>query len=106
MKTLPLRPYRGEVRVCRSLREIRKQYRDLTGEAYPYQDDPGGGRYVRVERGGVDRVWLVWAANPHALAHEFAHVLLKTFGEIGHDPTEGDGEPFCYMLSQLMLEAT
>jgi hypothetical protein len=106
MKTLSLRPYHGEVRVCRSLREIRRQYRELTGNAYPYEDDPGGGRFVLVEGESItDRVWLVWASTPHALAHEFAHVLLRTFRTIGHDPREGDGEPFCYMLSQLLLEA-
>jgi hypothetical protein len=61
---------------------------------------------VRLEGDALaDTVWLVWAATPHALAHEFAHVLLQVFHTIGHDPREGDGEPFCYMLSQLLLEA-
>lgn len=107
MKSLSLRPYHGEVRVCRSRKELRKQYRELIGSEYPYTDDPGGGRYVLVERKKLtDRVWLVWAATPHALAHEFAHVLLITCREIGHDPREGDGEAFCYMLSQLILEAS
>ena len=106
MKALSLRPYHGEILLCDSLAELRKQYRRLTKTAYPYEDDPNGGRFVLVDGGRLtSRAWLVFAATPHALAHEFAHVLLHTFRTIGHDPREGDGEPFCYMLSQLLLEA-
>lgn len=106
MKKLSLRPYHGEVWLCESLDELRAVYAKQTREPYPYTDDPNGGRFVRLDRGPLGRrLWLVWAATPHALAHEFAHVLLHTFGTIGHDPTQGDGEPFCYLLSQLLLEA-
>jgi hypothetical protein len=106
LKRLSLRPYHGTVWLCESLDELRKAYRRKTREAYPYTDDPKGGRYVKLTGPTVmDTVWLIFAANQAALAHEFAHVLLQTFNRIGHDPTEGDGEPFCYMLSQLMLEA-
>lgn len=107
MKKLSLRPYHGAILLCDSLDEMRKAYRRLCRQPYPYQnDDPKGGRYVKLEGPTLgDTRWLVVAGSPHALAHEFAHVLLQTFGRIGHDPTEGDGEPFCYMLSQLLLEA-
>ena len=106
VKVLSLRPYMGEVWVCSTHESLRKAYKKHTKTAYPYQDDPGGGRYVWLQGNRpVDHVFLVWAATPHALAHEVGHVLLKTFSEIGHDPREGDGEPFCYMLSQLLLEA-
>jgi hypothetical protein len=106
MRKLSLRPYHGAVWVCESLDELRAAYEKQMREPYPFADDPNGGRFVRLDRGCITRrIWLVWAATPHALAHEFAHVLLHTFGTIGHNPTEGDGEPFCYMLSQLMLEA-
>lgn len=105
MRKLSLRPYHGEVWLCESLRELRKTYKAQTKEKYPYEDDPDGGRYVRLDGGKGGPVWLVYASGHAALAHEFAHVLLHTFRVIGHDPTHGDGEPFCYMLSQLMLEA-
>lgn len=106
MKKLSLRPYNGNIWLCRSLKELRKLYAEQTGQPYPYQDDPEGGRFIRLiceQLPGT--VWLVYAKDTPALAHEFAHVLLHTFRVIGHDPREGDGEPFCYMLSQLMLEA-
>lgn len=106
MRSLSLRPYHGEILLCESATEMRKQYRRLTRQAYPYEDSEHSGRFVLLDRGSLaDRVWLVRAVSPETLAHEFAHVLLHTFKAIGHDPRDGDGEPFCYMLSQLMLEA-
>lgn len=51
-------------------------------------------------------VYLVFGPNPAILAHELSHALLDVFKRIGHSPIEGDGEPFCYMLSTLMEEAT
>lgn len=106
MRVLSLRPYHGEIWLTESLKELAALYKKQTGSKYPYHDDPNGGRYVKIEHGhAMETVWLIFAATPHALAHEFSHVLLHTFLLIGHDPREGDGEPFCYMLSQLLLEA-
>jgi hypothetical protein len=106
LKKLSLRPYHGEVWVTADLDELRRAYKRITRQAYPYTDDPKGGRYVLLENGTLgDRVFLVYSKRPEALAHEICHVLLIVFKTIGHDPREGDGEPFCYMLSQLMLEA-
>lgn len=106
MKKLPLRPYHGEIWLCRSLAELRKLYEQRTGAAYPYQDDPAGGRFIMLERDEAkDRIFLVFARTPAILAHELSHILLVMFKTIGHDPREGDGEPFCYMMSQLMIEA-
>jgi hypothetical protein len=92
--------------VCDAM-ELRAAYKRLCRKPYPYTDPAKGGRYVKIECGNLaaDTVWLVWASEIAYLAHEFSHVLLQTFCTIGHDPTTGDGEPFCYMLSQLMLEA-
>lgn len=89
-----------------TLDEVRAAYKRLTKRVYPYEDDPNGGRFVLIDNGNIiDKKWLVFAANEACLAHELCHVLLHTFRVIGHDPRDGDGEPFCYMLSQLMLEA-
>lgn len=49
--------------------------------------------------------YLVWASNPHTLAHELAHTVLHVFERCGIDPREAGGEPFCYLLSQLILDA-
>lgn len=48
---------------------------------------------------------LIWWTRPETLVHELAHVVLDIFTEVGIDPRTGNGEPFCYMLSQLHLEA-
>lgn len=56
---------------------------------------------------GKDGMWtyLVWGAKQHTLAHELSHAVLHLFERCGIDPREAGGEPFCYMLSQLLLEA-
>lgn len=106
-RQLSLRPYPGEVWVFKSLKEMRRCYEHLVNSNYPYQDEVAGGRYVVIERGNGarDRVFLVYAKKPHVLAHELSHILLILFTDIGADPAGCKGEPFCYMLSQLMLEA-
>lgn len=55
---------------------------------------------------GKDGMWtyLVWAEEPHTIAHELSHVVLHVFERCGIDPREGNGEPFCYMLSQLIRD--
>lgn len=107
MKKLSLRPYHGTVWLCDSMAELQRHHKRLTRTPWPYGDsDPKGGRFVMLEHDElVDRKFLVYAHDLPALAHEFAHVLLIVFRTIGHDPRQGDGEPFCYMLSQLLLEA-
>ena len=106
MKRLSLRPYHGQIVLFTDLEELRRYYKRCTKRPYPYEDDPNGGRFILIETNKlVQREFLVFAKTPACLAHEFAHVLLIVFRTIGHDPREGDGEAFCYMLSQLMIEA-
>lgn len=105
-KELDLRPYLGKIILCEKLESFKNEYAALTGEAYPFtDDDPEGGRYIQLDGENNDVRWLVWGNDFKCVVHELCHVLLHTFGKIGHDPTEGDGEPFCYMLSALMDEA-
>lgn len=105
LKSLSLRPYHGEIYLCKSHRELKKHYRKLTGNKCPHQLSDAG-QYVKIEGNKVaDTIWLVYGSKLEYLAHEYSHVLLHTFKTIGHDPTVGDGEPFCYMLSQLLLES-
>jgi hypothetical protein len=49
-------------------------------------------------------VYIVWAENSHALAHEVCHVALHLFDLIGTDPRGNGQEPFCYLVSQILLE--
>jgi hypothetical protein len=106
MKELSLRPYHGKILLCESVAEMKKVYRQKTGRPYPFtDDDPTGGRYIKLDGSDGSVRWLVWGNDFPCVAHELTHVLLHTFGVIGHNPTEGDGEPFCYMLSQLLHEA-
>ena len=104
MKELSLRPYNGRLFVAKS----RKQYERAHKELFSTPDVlicACDGRFNGGE--GVDGMWtyLVWADAPHVLAHELSHAVLHTFERCGIDPREGNGEPFCYMLSQLLLEA-
>ncbi len=105
-KELDLRPYLGKIILCRTLEELKSECTALTGQDYPFDDDdPEGGRYIQLNGENNDVRWLVWGNDFKCVVHELCHVLLHTFGKIGHDPTDGDGEPFCYMLSALMDEA-
>lgn len=106
MKELSLRPYHGSILLCESPKEMRQQYRRLCKAKCPHKVAETGGRYIKIEFDHPSETkWLVYGQELAYLAHEFSHVLLQTFATIGHDPTVGDGEPFCYMLSQLLLEA-
>lgn len=62
------------------------------------------GRFAGGE--GKDGMWtyLIWAETPHILAHEVSHAVLHTFERCGIDPIASGGEPFCYMLSQIILD--
>lgn len=104
MKTLSLRPYPGEVRVFKSVKAYHKAHLKLFGE--PDKDLSGNqGRMTGIWNDKLKRrVYLVWATTPTFLAHELSHVILDLFDDVGIDPREANGEPFCYMLSQLLLE--
>lgn len=107
MNKILLRPYHGQVWYCHTWDELHKAFKRLTGKDYEYEDDPNGGRYIGLSNDTIDgNVWVVYGKQPEILAHEMSHVLLHVFNEIGHDPRHGDGEPFCYMLTHLMTEAS
>lgn len=111
MKKLPLRPYPGEVWYCSTVADFKRAHRKRTGLPVPGDEvpHPRGGITVRMAtEAGIlaEVVYVVYAGDAPTMAHEFGHVLLQLFNDIGHDPTAGDGEPFCYLLSTLMEEAT
>lgn len=104
MTELSLRPYNGRLFVAKTRKAYEKAHADL----FNRPDELSCAQEGRFSGGeGRDGMWtyLVWGAKPHTLAHEMAHVVLHTFERCGIDPREAGGEPFCYMLSQLLLEA-
>ncbi len=104
MKRLSLRPYPGHVIVCKTKKQYQREAKRLHGEKDTGLTNRSCGRMTgrTLEPQGVE--YLVWAAAPCYLAHELSHVILNCFESVGIDPREGGGEPFCYMLSQLLLE--
>lgn len=104
MKELSLRPYPGTIRLCKSKKEYQKEYKKLFGKKIDLTGKRGrmDGRW---HDDTLRPIWLVWGENNSYLAHEFAHVIFHIFELCGINPTEAANEPFCYMLSQLLLEA-
>lgn len=103
MKELSLRPYNGRLFVAKSRKEYERQHSEL----FKTPDILSCNQVGRMTGGeGKDGVWtyLIWAAASPQMAHEISHVVLHVFERCGIDPREALGEPFCYMLSQLMSE--
>lgn len=105
MKELSLRPYTGRLFVTKSRKEYERQHKKLfkTPDVLTCSTV---GRFSGGE--GKDGIWtyLVIASNPHTLAHELVHILMHVWGICDMDPRDSGGEAFCYMLGQLMLEAS
>ena len=104
MKELSLRPYHGRLFIAKN----RKDYERGHVELFKTPDVLHCAQAGRFDGGeGKDGLWtyLIWATSTATLAHELAHAVLHTFERCGIDPREANGEPFCYMLSQLMLDA-
>lgn len=100
-----LRPYHGRLFVAKTQEAYEAAHKRIFKQADVLtcaQD----GRFSGGE--GQDGLWtyLVFARNQHSLVHELSHVVLHVFERCGIDPREANGEPFCYMLSQLVLEVT
>ena len=105
MKKLAMRPYPGSVIICDTRKEYRREHKRLFGAKDAGFNARSSGRFTgkTLDPKGVE--YLVYAAAPCYLAHELSHVILNCFESVGIDPTASGGEPFCYMLSQLLLEA-
>jgi hypothetical protein len=104
VRELSLRPYHGRLFVASSTVAYERAHQRIfkTPDVLNCEQE---GRFSGGE--GNDGMWtyLVWAEKPHTLAHELSHVVLHVFERCKIDPREGNGEPFCYMLSQLIFEA-
>lgn len=105
LKELSLRPYNGRLFVASSIEQYEAAHKKLF-DVPDILDCSQVGRFTG--GAGENGAWtyLVWGARTSTLAHEVAHCILHVFERCGIDPREGNGEPFCYMLSQLLTEAT
>ena len=104
VRELSLRPYHGRLFVAPTTAAYERAHQRI----FKTPDVLDCGQEGRFSGGeGNDGMWtyLVWAEKPHTLAHELSHVVLHVFERCKIDPREGNGEPFCYMISQLILEA-
>lgn len=104
MRELSLRPYNGRLFLASST----KDYETAHIRIFKTPDVLSCTQAGRFSGGeGKDGMWtyLIWGKSSPQLAHEFSHVILHVFERCGIDPREANGEPFCYMLSQLMMEA-
>lgn len=101
---LSLRPYTGRLFIAKTRKAYERGHRKLFEEPDVLTCSQCG----RMTGGkGKDGFWtyLIWAETTHSLAHELSHVVLCVFADCGIDPREANGEPFCYMLGQLIKEA-
>lgn len=104
MKELSLRPYSGRLFVATSIKDYERSHVKLFAEPDILRCDQAG----RFAGGaGKDGMWtyLIWGAQTSSVVHELSHVVLHVFERCGIDPREAQGEPFCYMLSQLVIES-
>jgi len=104
VKQLSLRPYNGKLFIAKSRREYEKAHEKLFNKPDILQCNQAG-RFNGGE--GKDGRWtyLIWAKETPQLVHELAHVVFHTFERCGIDPKNDLGEAFCYMLSQLLIDA-
>jgi hypothetical protein len=103
-KELSLRPYNGRLFFAKTKKTYLKAHKELFREPDVLSCSAVEGRFVGGQ--GPDGMWtyLVWAETPHVLAHELSHAVLEVFDRCGIDPRAANGEPFCYLLSQLILD--
>ena len=105
MKEISLRPYPWKLYFVRSSEGFEQAHKELFGSAHPLADHIGG-QFAFNEGPNETGTYLVYAEAGHFLAHEMAHVVLDVFDRIGSSPSSGNGEPFCYLLQQLIYDAT
>ena len=107
MKILQLRPYPGFVMLFDDFEAYRRKHRQVLGKDFDVDRRSIWGRCVPIQSADCASWYLVYVQRRRlpTLVHELTHVLLMTFDHIGADPKEGNGEPFCYMLSTLVEEA-
>lgn len=101
---LSLRPYIGTLWLARTREAYDREHKRIFNVEDHHKTNQAG-RFAVGESENGALAYLIWASNAHTLAHELSHVILDVFERVGIDPRAAGGEPFCYMLSQLLLDA-
>jgi len=105
MRELSLRPYTGRLFITKT----KKEYESAHKKLFKTPDILNCSQIGRFSGGeGKDGIWtyLVYAESPSTTAHEFSHVIFHVFDRCGIAPDAGNEEPFCYLLGQLILDAS
>ena len=102
---LSITPYPGKLWVCTTRKAFAKACLRILGEpnAFPPERSVAGRYMAGPDKEGMQN-YLIWASNAHTMAHEVSHAILDLFDQIGIDPRAAGGEPFCYLLSQILLD--
>lgn len=104
MKKISLKPYSGNLYFVKTIKYYEKAHKKIFKKSDVlgcHQD----GRFSGAE--GKDGGWnyLVYAKTSEVLAHEMCHVIFHVFERCGINPSDSGGEQFCYLLSQLLIDA-
>lgn len=102
---LSLRPYNGRLFIARTPKSYEAAHKRMFGSEDKLTIAQNGRFYRGCGKDGMI-TYLIWGKKTPQVAHEIAHVVLDVFERVGIDPCSGNGEPFCYMLSQLLIDAT
>jgi hypothetical protein len=105
MKEISLRPYTGRLFLAKSRKDYETGHRRKFGADDTPLTEATRGRFAA--GAGPDGMWtyIVWAEDAPTLAHEMAHVVFALFDRVGINAHDSGGEAFCYMLSQLLIDA-
>lgn len=96
-----LRPYPGKLYVAPDAEIYERSHVKLFNESDALNPTQSG-RFSGGSGPGGYWTYLIWASSQHILAHELSHVVLHLFERCGIDPRQAGGEPFCYLISQLI----
>jgi hypothetical protein len=102
---LSLRPYPGDLYLAKTTEAYEKACLRLFSRDDKIEGTGRVGRFMGGNSAQGKLTYLIWAEGTPQLAHELSHVLFDLFGLVGINPSDSLGEPFCYMLSQLLLDA-
>ena len=98
-----LRPYQGQLFVALTREDYEKAHAKIFKRPDVLNCSQAG-RFSGGEGENGEWTYLLWVSEPHNLAHEVAHVAFHVFERCGIEPVSGREEPFCYLLSQILLD--
>jgi hypothetical protein len=101
---ISLKPYNGRLFYATTKAAYEQAHQELFSEHETLAGNQIG-RFAGGENKKGEWTYLLWAKTEAAFAHEICHILFHVWERCGMDPRDSGGEAFCYMLSQIMLDA-